>query len=102
SDFQGSLRDIRRTWRHQEQQRSCLDVLQYIVRAIFHEKTAFLPGCKNHVWGSIQKNVVYLAEMAVEIGDFVESPYFDHFAHPPPRKIANSQIRCQVKARDTF
>jgi hypothetical protein len=33
-----------------------------------------------------KKNVVYLAKMIGEIDDFVCSPYFDHFAHPPPPK----------------
>src|SRR5262249_13370008 len=56
---------------------------------------------QNHVQRWIQKNVVDLLKMSAEIGDFVCSQYFDHFAHPPPRKFAKSQIRCYVNSRAT-
>src|SRR5262249_25878889 len=55
----------------------------------FTKRLLFFLAAKITSGARFKKNVVYLAEMAGEIGDFVCSPYFDHFAHPPPRKIAN-------------
>jgi hypothetical protein len=52
----------------------------------FTKRLLFFLAAKITSSAGFKKNVVYLAKVTGEIGDFVCSPYFDHFAHPPPRK----------------
>jgi hypothetical protein len=54
----------------------------------FTKRLLFFLAAKITSSAGFKKNVVYLAKMFGEIGDFVCSPYFDHFAHPPPRTFA--------------
>jgi hypothetical protein len=51
----------------------------------FTKRLLFFLAAKITSSAGFKKNVVYLAKMAGEIGDFVCSPYFDHSAHPSPR-----------------
>jgi hypothetical protein len=44
----------------------------------FTKRLLFFQAAKITSSASFKKNVVYLAKMAGEIGDFVCSPYFDH------------------------
>jgi hypothetical protein len=52
----------------------------------FTKRLLFFLAAKITSSAGFKKNVVYLAKMIGEIGDFVCSAYFDHFAHPPPPK----------------
>src|SRR6516164_8947031 len=52
----------------------------------FTKRLLFMLAAKITSSAGFKKNVVYLAKMIGEIDYFVCSPYFDHFAHPPPPK----------------
>jgi len=47
----------------------------------FTKRLLFFVAAKITSSAGFKKNVVYLAKMAGEIGDFICSPYLDHLAH---------------------
>jgi hypothetical protein len=53
----------------------------------FTKRLLFFLATKIASSAGFKKNVVYLAKMTGEIGDFVCSPYFDHFLPPSATKI---------------